>query len=140
MILSASRPDFRISKYRIVLLLTLLLLCACTSEPEATWHLVNVNATKLQGDANLIQTHNSVILIDGGYYSEAERFLIPYVSALGIKTIVLMVDTPLLYGSYSPKMIPVLPEGETNVTHNSLAKERIIPEEIYIKAKTVLNL
>ena len=87
MIPSASRPDFRISKYRIVLLLTLLLLCACTSEPEATWHLVNVNATKLQGDANLIQTHNSVIMIDGGYYGEAERFLIPYVSALGIKTI-----------------------------------------------------
>ena len=87
MILSASRPNFRISKYRIVLLLTLLLLCACTSEPEATWHLVNVNATKLQGDANLIQTHNSVIMIDGGYYGEAERFLIPYVSALGIKTI-----------------------------------------------------
>ena len=26
-------------------------------------------------------------MIDGGYYGEAERFLIPYVSALGIKTI-----------------------------------------------------
>ena len=87
MILSASRPDFCISKYRIVLLLTLLLLYACTSEPEATWHLVNVNATKLQGDANLIQTGNSIIMIDGGYYSEAEKSLVPYVTALGIKTI-----------------------------------------------------
>jgi len=87
MILSASRPAFRISEYRFVLLLTLLLLCACTSEPEATWHLVNVNATKLQGDANLIQTGNSIIMIDGGYYSEAEKYLVPYVTALGIKTI-----------------------------------------------------
>ena len=74
-------------KYRIVLLLALLLLGACTSEPEATWHLVNVNATKLQGDANLIQTRNSVIMIDGGYYGEAEKHLIPYVATLGIKAI-----------------------------------------------------
>ena len=87
MILSASRLAFQISQYRFVLLLTLLLLCACTSAPEATWHLVNVNATKLQGDASLIQTRNSAIMIDGGYYGEAEKFLIPYVSALGIKTI-----------------------------------------------------
>ena len=61
-------------------------------------------------------------------------------AALGIKTIVLMTDTPLLYGSYSPKMIPVLPEGKTNVTHDSLGKEKINPEEIYIKAKKILNL
>ena len=75
------------SKYRYVLLLTLHLLGGCGTKPEATWHLVNVNATKLQGDANLIQTGNSVIMIDGGYYSEAEKSLVPYVTALGIKTI-----------------------------------------------------
>ena len=87
MILSGSKPSFRISKYRLVLLSTLLLLCACTKEPDATWHLVNVNATELQGDANLIQTPNSVIMIDGGYYGEAEKHVIPYVTALGIKVI-----------------------------------------------------
>ena len=87
MIFSSNRPDLRISKYRIVLLLILFLLFGCTSEPDATWHLVNVNATKLQGDANLIQTRNSVIMIDGGYYSEAKKHLIPYVTALGIKAV-----------------------------------------------------
>ena len=87
MLLSGSKPSFRISKYRLVLLSTLLLLCACTKEPDATWHLVNVNATELQGDANLIQTPNSVIMIDGGYYGEAEKHVIPYVTALGIKAI-----------------------------------------------------
>jgi len=87
MILSGSKPSFRISKYRLVLLSTLVLLCACTKEPDATWHLVNVNATELQGDANLIQTPNSVIMIDGGYYGEAEKHVIPYVTALGIKAI-----------------------------------------------------
>ena len=87
MILSGSKPSFRISKYRLVLLSTLLLLCACTKEPDATWHLVNVNATELQGDANLIQTPNSVIMIDGGYYGEAEKHVIPYVTAFGIKAI-----------------------------------------------------
>ena len=33
-------------------------------------------------------------------------------AALGVKTIILMTDTPLLYGNYSPKMYPILPEGE----------------------------
>ena len=61
-------------------------------------------------------------------------------AALGVNTIVLMTDTPLLYGNYSTKMTPVLPEGETNVTHDSLGKEKINPEEIYIKAKKILNL
>ncbi len=28
----------------------------------------------------------------------------------------------------------------TNVTHDSLGKEKINPEEIYIKAKKILNL
>ena len=87
MILSGSKPSFRISKYRLILLSTLFFLCACTKEPDATWHLVNVNATELQGDANLIQTPNSVIMIDGGYYGEAEKHVIPYVTALGIKAI-----------------------------------------------------
>ena len=61
-------------------------------------------------------------------------------AALGVNTIVLMTDTPLLYGNYSTKMTPVLPEGKTNVTHDSLGKEKVNPEEIYIKAKKILNL
>ena len=61
-------------------------------------------------------------------------------AALGVNTIVLMTDTPLLYGNYSTEMTPVLPEGKTNVTHDSLGKEKINPEEIYIKAKKILNL
>ena len=81
--LSISKPSISIREYKLVLLLTLLLLCACTKKPEATWHLVNVNATELPGDANLIQTPNSTIMIDGGYYGEAEKHLIPYVRHLG---------------------------------------------------------
>ena len=61
-------------------------------------------------------------------------------AALEIPTIVLMTDTPLLYGSYSPKMFPIIPEGEKYVTHNTMGKEKINPEEIYIKAKKILNL
>jgi heptosyltransferase-2 len=34
-------------------------------------------------------------------------------SALGIKTITLMADTPLIYGSYSSNMYPIIPDGET---------------------------
>ena len=51
-----------------------------------------------------------------------------------------MSDTPLLYGSYSPKMFPIIPDGENNVTHNTLGKERINPIKIYEKAKQILKL
>ena len=61
-------------------------------------------------------------------------------AALGIKTIVLMTDTPLLYGSYSSRMTAILPEGLKDVTHDTLGKEKINPDEIYIKAKKILNL
>ena len=40
-------------------------------------------------------------------------------AALGIKTITLMADTPLIYGSYSSKMFPVIPDGEETVSHNT---------------------
>lgn len=59
-------------------------------------------------------------------------------AALGIKTITLLSDTPLLYGSYSSLMTPILPEGETNVTHDTLGKEKINPQEIFLKAKEIL--
>ena len=46
-------------------------------------------------------------------------------SALGIKTITLMADTPLIYGSYSSNMYPIMPDGETSVSHNTFGKDRI---------------
>ena len=61
-------------------------------------------------------------------------------AALGIKTIVLMTDTPLLYGSYSPRMHPIIPDGEKIVTHNTLGKDRINPKKIFDKMKDILNL
>jgi len=61
-------------------------------------------------------------------------------AALGIKTLVLMTDTPLLYGSYSSRMTAILPEGLKDVTHDTLGKDKINPEEIYIKVKKILNL
>ena len=59
-------------------------------------------------------------------------------AALGIETIVLMADTPLLYGSYSPKMHPILPEGEVSVTHDTLGKKKINPEKIFNEFKKIL--
>ena len=40
-------------------------------------------------------------------------------AALGIKTITLMADTPLVYGNYSSIMFPIIPEGEKTVTHDT---------------------
>jgi len=60
-------------------------------------------------------------------------------AALGINTITLMVDTPLIYGSYSSKMYPLIPDGETDVTHKTLGKDKINPGKIFEKLINILN-
>ena len=60
-------------------------------------------------------------------------------SGLGIKTIVLMADTPFLYGSYSPRMFPIIPDGEKTVTHNTLGKDRINPNKVFEKINNILD-
>ena len=60
-------------------------------------------------------------------------------SALGIKTITLMVDTPLIYGSYSSNMYPIIPDGETTVSHNTFGKDKIDPNKIFEKFKSITN-
>jgi heptosyltransferase-2 len=60
-------------------------------------------------------------------------------SSLGIKTIVLMADTPLLYGNYSPRMYPIIPDGEDTVTHNTLGKDRIDPNKIFEQLNNLLD-
>ena len=60
-------------------------------------------------------------------------------AALGIKTITLMADTPLIYGNYSSIMFPIIPEGEQTVTHNTLGKEKISSEKILNQIFRLLN-
>ena len=52
-------------------------------------------------------------------------------AALGVKTITLMADTPLIYGNYSSKMFTIIPDGENTVTHNTLGKDKIDPQKIF---------
>ena len=60
-------------------------------------------------------------------------------AALGVKTITLMADTPLVYGSYSSKMFPIIPDGVKTVSHNTLGKERINPQKIFDKIVEIIN-
>ncbi len=60
-------------------------------------------------------------------------------SALGIKTITLMADTPLIYGSYSSNMYPIIPDGETTVKHNTLGKDKINPDKIFSTFKLIIS-
>ena len=60
-------------------------------------------------------------------------------SALGIKTITLMADTPLIYGSYSTNMYPIIPDGETIVGHNTFGKNKINPDKIFNKFVSIIN-
>ena len=60
-------------------------------------------------------------------------------AALGVKTITLMADTPLIYGDYSSIMYPIIPEGEETVTHNTLGKEKISSAQILTQIKKILD-
>ena len=60
-------------------------------------------------------------------------------SALGIKTITLMADTPLIYGNYNSKMFPIIPDGEKTVSHNTLGKEKINPKKIFEKFIEIID-
>ena len=60
-------------------------------------------------------------------------------AALGIKTITLMADTPLIYGNYSSKMFPIIPDGEETVTHNTYGKNRISSQKIFDKFIQIIN-
>ena len=60
-------------------------------------------------------------------------------SALEIHTIVLMADAPILYGSYSPRMYPIIPDGEDFVTHGTNGKNKISSNKIFDKFNEILN-
>ena len=60
-------------------------------------------------------------------------------AGLGKPTIVLMSDTPLIYGSYSSKMHPLIPDGAENVTHGTEGKERINPLKIFEKFQILIS-
>lgn len=60
-------------------------------------------------------------------------------AAVGVQTIVMMADTPLIYGNYSPRMFPIIPDGLTTVTHNSRSKDKINPQKIFFKFKEIIN-
>ena len=60
-------------------------------------------------------------------------------SALGIQTIVLMADAPVLYGDYSPRMHPIIPDGVNFVTHGTNGKDKINPNKILKQLNKILN-
>ena len=60
-------------------------------------------------------------------------------AGLGKQTIVLMSDTPQIYGSYSSKMHPIMPDGVEKVTHGTEGKEQINPLKIFEKFQSLVN-
>ncbi len=60
-------------------------------------------------------------------------------AALGVKTITLMADTPLIYGNYSSIMFPIIPDDEETVTHDTLGKEKISSQKIFNEITKILG-
>ena len=47
--------------------------------------------------------------------------------------------TPIIYGSYSTFMFPVIPDGEETVTHDTLGKDKINPDKIFNKLISLID-
>ncbi len=60
-------------------------------------------------------------------------------ASLGLPTIVLMCDTPLMYGNYSPQMYPILPEGSETISHGTNGKEKINPKNIFDRLQNIIK-
>ncbi len=71
----------------VVLVLVGLALGGCSNKPKATWHMLNVTVGEEQGDAHLITVGDTVVMIDAGYYKQAEKVVLPYLQEIGIKEI-----------------------------------------------------
>ena len=81
--------------------------------------------------SNIIKNCNIAICNDTGFSHLA--------SALGVKTITLMADSPLIYGSYSTNMYPIIPDGVEIVSHKTLGKDKINSEKIVSKFISILS-
>ncbi len=58
---------------------------AYSEPPDFKWTMINVNHTKLQSDAHLIQVRNgATLLIDAGFLDPARERLVPYLRENGI--------------------------------------------------------
>ena len=63
-------------------------------------------------------------------------------ASLGIKSIGIFMDSPAYsYSSYSKNIIPIVPKDETveSTTHDTLGKDNISLEEVFISAKKYLD-
>ena len=63
-------------------------------------------------------------------------------ASLGIKSIGIFMDSPAYsYSSYSQNIIPIVPKDETveSTTHDTLGKDNISLEEVFISAKKYLD-
>lgn len=64
-----------------------LTISGCGGDYLGAWHMINVNSGQLQGDANLITIGDTVVMVDAGYFNEAESAVLPYFKDLGIQKI-----------------------------------------------------
>ncbi len=92
---------------------------------------VSLNLLKLDEIIPIIKNCNISICNDSSFSHLS--------AAVEVPTIVLMADTPLIYGSYSTNMYPIIPDGKETVGHNTLGKNKINPDKIYTKFKNLLN-
>jgi len=95
------------------------------SSPDLVYTMVNVNNTKLQGDAHVIKVKNGkIILIDAGYLGPAKEKLVPFLKKSHIDKIdIAFISHP--HRDHYEGLLPILNAGITikNVYFNIPDKE-----------------
>tara|TARA_B100001057_G_scaffold40784_1_gene36623 strand:- start:3039 stop:4001 length:963 start_codon:yes stop_codon:yes gene_type:complete len=94
-------------------------------------HCVSLDNLSIKETLPIIKNCNISICNDTGFGHLS--------AALGVKTITLMADAPLVYGNYSSKMFPVIPDGETIVSHSTNGKDKINPNKILERFLEIIN-
>lgn len=93
---------------------------------------------------NIISTHNLKLYETFKYIKNAILYVgsdtgFMHISAgLNVRTFGLFGDTPINYSEYSDLITPIMPEGFKNITHDSLAMDKIKPDYVYSKIEEYL--
>jgi competence protein ComEC len=101
------------------------------SAPDLVWTMVNVNHTRLQGDAHLIEVKNGkTILIDAGYLGPAKEKLIPYLQNRKIDIIdIAFISHP--HRDHYEGLLPILEAGiEIETIYFNIPDKRMCDREI----------
>ena len=98
------------------------------------FNLKKINDLKIENSIIVLTTLNNN---NKDFFVKFKRFINLLVKKKPRK--IILISSVGVYGNYSSKMFPIIPDGEETVTHNTLGKEKISPQKIFEKILEIIN-